>query len=172
MAVSNRLGWQDPLPKRQRSEGTVRVFISAAEPSGDRIAAGLVEALKKRHPHWHFGGIVGPRLRALSVETVADISALSVMGLWEVLPKALSIWRLQRRIRRELMDWDAVITVDSSSFNRPLLRAMKRNGRPAIGIVSPQVWATRPHRAQLPDCRTRRSKEGRVFQAACEGQSC
>ena len=58
------------MPKKGTfSETQMKVFISAAEPSGDRIAAALMTEWKKMHPV-EFVGISGPLMRKVGLKSI------------------------------------------------------------------------------------------------------
>jgi lipid-A-disaccharide synthase len=141
-------------------------MLIAGEPSGDLLAAELVAALREtpaimaRDFAPRFFGAGGPRMTAVGVELAVDLTAHAVVGLAEVLKKLGDF----RAVMRQLLDLasarqpDVIVCVDFSGFNRRFahalcqrLRAERRrfnNWRPRIvQYVSPQVWASRPGRA-------------------------
>ncbi len=125
----------------------LNLVISAAEPSGDRLGAELVMALK-RQGEVQARGIAGPRMRAAGVEAIARTEDISVMGLVEVFRRLGAI----RRARRALADTvaqgaDAFVGIDAPDLHLPIARIARSHNIPAIGYVSPQVWAWRPKRA-------------------------
>ena len=128
----------------------MRVGIVAAEPSGDRLAAGLMAELSRRRPDIRFEGIGGAAMQAQGLEPLHPMEQLSVMGLVEVLkhlPGLLALRRdLVRRWSREPPD--LFIGVDAPDFNLALERAMKRQGVPTVHYVSPTVWAWREGRTR------------------------
>jgi len=88
-------------------------------------------------------------MRAAGVEPIARVEDLSVNGLWEVLGKLPTIRSAQASVREAMQPApDLLITVDAPDFNLPLARHARNLGIPAIGYVSPQVWAWRPRRAK------------------------
>ena len=125
----------------------LRLVVSVAEPSGDRLAAELLAALGQVG-ELDVRGVTGPALRAAGVASLGRMESLSVMGLTEVLGHL----RVVRRIRRDVIatldprSTDALIVVDAPDLHLPLARAARDRGIPAIGYVSPQVWAWRPGR--------------------------
>ena len=154
------------------------VMLLAGEPSGDTLAADLVHALRSRllteaaaptigsgsfcaplAPE--FFGAGGPRMQEAGVDLAVDLTRHSVIGLVEVLRKVADFSRLFRQLlalARERQP-DVVIGVDYGGFNLRFARALRtwtrrdtgpfHNWRPKlVQFVSPQVWASRPGRAQ------------------------
>jgi lipid-A-disaccharide synthase len=114
-----------------------------------------------------FYGAGGPRMAAEGVQLALDMTQHSVVGLWEVIKK----YGHFRKVFRQLLDLatarepDAIICIDFSGFNLRFAHAVRRrtrslrgtfnNWRPRIvQCVSPQVWASRPQRAEwlAQDC--------------------
>lgn len=122
-----------------------RLLISAAEASGDLLAAELLEELRREDPDIQAFGVGGPALRAAGMDLRVDASSLAVVGLAEALgrvPAAIAAWgQLRRALNRERPD--AVVLVDAPDFNMPLARMAARRDIPVIYYVSPQVWAWR-----------------------------
>src|SRR5580704_11914837 len=130
-----------------------KVLISAGEASGDLYAAGLVEALLRRHPTLQFFGCAGPRMRRAGVRAVVDAASLAVVGLLEVVTHIPRIHREYRKLIRaaETERPDLAILTDSPDFHLRLARHLKRLGIPVIYLVAPQVWAWR--KGRLPAMR-------------------
>ena len=64
---------------------TVHVGMSAAEASGDLLAAHLIAALRARRPGLRFSGIGGPRMQSQGFESDVPMDRLGVRGYVEVL---------------------------------------------------------------------------------------
>ena len=97
----------------------------------------------------HARGVAGPAMRAAGVEPIARVEDLSVNGLWEVLGKLPTIRQAQAAVRAAMQPApELLITVDAPDFHLPLARHARSLGIPAVGYVSPQVWAWRPGRAK------------------------
>lgn len=142
------------------------IMVIAGEPSGDALAAELVQALRaEAESHGHpaktelrFFGAGGPKLAAAGVELAVDMTQHAVIGLWEVLKS----YGKFRRIFHELLDLaekrrpDLLVCVDFSGFNRRFAHALRARAAKSGGhwnprivqYVSPQVWASRPGRAK------------------------
>jgi lipid-A-disaccharide synthase len=130
----------------------MKLFVIAGEPSGDKLGAALMAGLKTLSPEVEFIGIGGPLMEAQGLESLFPMEELSIMGLWEVLPKYRA---LKARIRETAetiarVQPAALITIDSPDF---CLRVagLARATLPAlrtIHYVAPSVWAWRPKRAE------------------------
>ncbi|MYG03687.1 MAG: lipid-A-disaccharide synthase [Acidobacteriia bacterium] len=126
----------------------MRILVSAGETSGDRYAAGLVEALAARLPGARFFGCAGPRMRAVGVEAIVHTEDLAVVGLFEVARHIPRIYGLFRRLDRSAaaLAPDLAILTDAPDFNLRLAARLRRAGIPVVYYVAPQVWAWRKRR--------------------------
>jgi lipid-A-disaccharide synthase len=129
-----------------------RIFLVAAEPSGDAVGADLVTALRLTNPDLEFAGMGGPKMAALGIESCVSIEGLSILGLTE----ALSIWKLVRDKVRQLGQAaqafapDIVVLIDSWGFTVRAAQEIRRllPAIPLVKMIGPQVFATRPGRAK------------------------
>jgi lipid-A-disaccharide synthase len=134
------------------------VLIVAGEPSGDALAAELVEAAREIAPGVRFFGATGPELERAGAERVVATSELAVMGLVEVVRHLPAIRRLMGRLeaaataRRPA----GAILVDSPDFNLRLAARLRRRGVPVVQYVSPTVWAWRAGRVATLERNVRR----------------
>jgi len=123
------------------------IFISVAEDSADVHAAALVRAAVEHLPGCRFSGLTGPRLRALDVRTLYDLTSHAAMlsGVAGVLGHA---WRALRAVKRA---WESdppnlVVLLDSPELNLKIARAAKRRGFRVLYYIAPQTWAARAYR--------------------------
>lgn len=139
----------DPSTPSAPDNRPLRIALVAGEASGDLLGAGLIADLQQRFPNARFFGIGGPQMRLAGMDTWHDCSTLSVMGLFEVLRHLPRLWRLRRRLARQLLDRrpDVFIGIDAPDFNLGLERRLKSAGIPTAHYVSPSVWAWREGRA-------------------------
>ena len=84
------------------------------------------------------------------VELLADLSELAIMGFAEVVRHLPRILRLERRVNNALASEDVglVIPIDYPGFNLRLARRARREGRPVLWYIAPQVWAWHASRAR------------------------
>ncbi|MCZ6691419.1 MAG: lipid-A-disaccharide synthase [Planctomycetota bacterium] len=126
-----------------------RVFISAGEPSGDRIGAAFIRAFRSICPDSTFIGIGGREMQKEGQEVVSDLTKHAAMWLLKSLLLIPRMARLLRKCRRllDLEKPDAVIVIDYPGFHFYLMREAKRRKIPSIYYVTPQIWAYNPYRA-------------------------
>ena len=127
-----------------------RIMIVAGEPSGDGLAAKLVEAITKRDADrpFEFFGSAGPKMRDIGVEPAVRADDLAIMGPVEIakaMPLFLRTFRKLMACARERRP-DAAVLVDFPEFNLKLARSLKRLGIPVVYYVSPQLWGWRKYR--------------------------
>jgi lipid-A-disaccharide synthase len=127
---------------------TLRLFVSAGEASGDRHAAGLVRALRRRVPDLEVRGLGGPALEAEGAVLLARIDELAALGFSEVLGRLPFFIRLMSRAVAEIEAWQpqVVLPVDYPGFNLRLASRARARGFPVVYYIAPQVWAWRSER--------------------------
>ena len=145
-----------PFPLPPPLGGAVDLLVVAGEHSGDEHAARMLTSLLIRRPGLRVAALGGPRLEAAGAQLLFDSTALSVVGLGEVV-RNLGFFR---RLIEETVDWigwhrpAAVCFVDNSGVNLRIAEELRRRGISAKGggpvrtlsYISPQIWASRPSR--------------------------
>lgn len=126
------------------------LLVIAGEVSGDMHAAGVVRALKARHPDVQVYGIGGDRLREAGMEILVEARDMAVLGFWEVLKRYRFLKGVFDRMVRVATERkpDAVLLVDYPGFNLRFAREAKALGIRVVYYVCPQVWAW--HRSRIP----------------------
>lgn len=154
-----------------------RILCIAGEPSGDRLAAELIQQLRPRlielcaqpTPETlplrtalppEFFGAGGRALREAGMELLCDLTPWASIGLFDVLPRLGHYYRAFRRLFQAAVERqpDVIIGVDYGAFNLRFAAAIRRYLRQRqdwfhpwqpflVQFVSPQVWASRPRRA-------------------------
>lgn len=124
------------------------IFVVAGETSGDRLAASLIDALRRKRADLRFIGIGGPLMQRAGCDLIASSEELAVMGLVEVLAHLPRLIQLKRRARRAAKDSGChfFIGVDAPEFNLSLAKTLHADGLGCVQYVSPQVWAWRSGR--------------------------
>jgi lipid-A-disaccharide synthase len=143
-------------------------MLIAGETSGDLLAAELVSALRDalaadpqsavRNPQ--FFGAGGAKMASAGVELAFDLTRHSVIGFSDVLKNYFKFRRLFNQLLALAIERkpDVVIGVDFGGFNLRFGHAVREYLRDnpfskwnpkIVQFVSPQVWASRPGRADL-----------------------
>ncbi len=120
--------------------GLLRVF----DPRNDDTSPSLRGGLQARRSNPQFSSLF-------------DISEISVMGLFEVLPRLPLILKRINQTIKDIEEFapDVVVTVDSWGFVSELITKLRRRAArtgntlpPMIHYVAPQVWAWKKGRAK------------------------
>ena len=119
-----------------------RLFISAAESSGDMHAAGLIGAMRQDRGDLSVEGLGGEHLRGVGCDLLEESTAKSAMLMGSI-TRAAFFWRLSHRLRAH---WrrqrpELVILVDSPAVNLHFAKLAKAQGIPTFYYVAPQLWA-------------------------------
>jgi lipid-A-disaccharide synthase len=122
---------------------TVRIFLSAGEPSGDVHAANLVRELARQCPRVEAVGYGGPEMAAAGVRLHAELTRLAVMWFARALLHLPAFWELVVRADRYFHRQrpDAVVLVDYPGLNWWIARRAKVHGIPVFYYPPPQIWA-------------------------------
>ncbi|SFJ05820.1 lipid-A-disaccharide synthase [Paraburkholderia megapolitana] len=118
----------------------------AGEPSGDLLAASLLDGLASRLPDGtQYYGIGGPRMAAAGFDAHWPLEKLTVRGYVEVLKHIPEILGIRNDLKRQLLAEppDVFIGVDAPDFNFSLEHALRDAGIPTIHFVCPSIWAWR-----------------------------
>jgi len=132
----------------------MKLFFIVGEDSGDALAAPLINSINEMSPdEVECMGVGGPLMSQEKFETLLPMDQISMIGIWEVLPKIPRLLKLKKAIIEEIekQQPEAVITVDFPDFNFWLAKELKKRGifkGKIIHYVAPSVWAWRPGRAQ------------------------
>jgi lipid-A-disaccharide synthase len=141
-------------------------MLIAGEASGDLLAAELVSALRGQlyaldaGSSPQFFGAGGPKMAETEVELAFDMTQHAVIGISDVLMNYFKFRRLFNQLLALAIERkpDVIIGVDFGGFNLRFGHAVREyvRGNPfskwnpkIVQFVSPQVWASRPGRADL-----------------------
>ncbi|MCC6914740.1 MAG: lipid-A-disaccharide synthase [Rhodospirillaceae bacterium] len=129
------------------------VYVIACEASGDQLGALLIQALRDlTFGRVRFAGLGGHQMERGGFKSLFDVRELSLLGVFEVLPKARKVLqRVAETVRDiEAKQPDILVTIDSWGFTGRVHErlARKKSTIPRVRYVAPQVWAWRPKRAK------------------------
>lgn len=130
----------------------MKYFLIAGEPSGDLLGMSLIQGLRQLDPQAAVMGIGGSGMARQGLGSLFPMDELSLMGIWEVLPKYRHLKRRIAQTAQAVIDAapDVLIGIDSPDFCLRVARLV-RTRRPdlrTVHYVAPSVWAWRPGRAQ------------------------
>lgn len=140
-----------------------KIMVIAGEASGDALAAELVATLRYTASGYNFEffGAGGPKMAAVGVDVVTDMTQHAAIGFGDVIKK----YGQFRKIFNDLLALaverrpDLILLVDFGAFNLRFATAIRgavtKYSRKDPGwapkivqFVSPQVWASRSYRAK------------------------
>jgi lipid-A-disaccharide synthase len=130
-----------------------KIFLVAAEESGDRLGAALIQALRQQTGgEAQFAGVGGNAMAAQGVNSLFDIHELAIIG-FTAIPQRLPV--IVRRIRETAAAViaekpDVLVIIDSPDFTHRVAKRVRAAAPsiPIVDYVSPSVWAWRPWRAR------------------------
>jgi len=129
---------------------TLKVFVIAGEPSGDRLGGAVMAGLSALADDVAFRGVGGAAMAEAGLVSQFPMSELSLMGIAEILPKYFHLKRRIREVAEAILEWqpDVVVTIDSPDFCLRVADLVKaRSDIRICHYVAPTVWAWRPGRA-------------------------
>ena len=129
---------------------TTKLGLVAGEPSGDLIAAQVLEGLLAQFEDLQAAGIGGPQLSAKGMQIWHPMDALSVFGYVDALKNLPRLYRIYQDVYQRLKrERPAVfVGVDAPDFNLRLEHKLKQIGIPTVHFVSPSIWAWRYSRIE------------------------
>jgi lipid-A-disaccharide synthase len=124
-----------------------RIFITAAELSGDQHAAQLVRSLHALDPTLAIEGHGGPNLASAGAALHHETTRRAAMGR-QSLSRIVEMWKLLQWTKRyfDHDKPDLLICVDSPAMNFHFAKAAHARGIPVLYYIAPQTWAWREGR--------------------------
>jgi lipid-A-disaccharide synthase len=130
----------------------LRVFLVAAEESGDRLGAALMRAIRARDGTVIFKGVGGHDMAVEGLDSLFPMGDLAIMGFTAIPKKLPTIIKRIRQTVKAALDArpDVMVIIDSPDFTHRVARGVRRRAPsiPIVDYVSPSVWAWRPGRAR------------------------
>jgi lipid-A-disaccharide synthase len=131
---------------------SLRVFVSAGEPSGEMLATKLLDAMRAQGVDLTVDGIGGERLERAGVTIVQRNDGWASLGPIEALgkiPRLLAIaFAMAARLRNQR--YDLIVAVDFGAFNLRLIELARTAGvsTPVLYYVPPGAWLDDARRAR------------------------
>lgn len=119
----------------------MKILVSALEHSANVHLAYLIKALGEEVA---LSGIFD---RSLG-ESIVDLRSTSIMGFVDAIKKLPFFFRLKNQMIDLAQDADKVLLIDSSGFNLPLAKAIRKRypDKEIIYYILPQAWAWKKKR--------------------------
>lgn len=129
-----------------------RLYFVAGEASGDLLGRETLEAILKHDDVHGVRATGGPELAKVAEPSGIDISALSVLGLWEGVKVYDTVRTLAEAVADDIISFepDAAVLIDSWGFTLRVAQSVRARAPHIrlVKLIGPQVWATRPGRAR------------------------
>ena len=124
----------------------MKILVSALEPSSNLH---LKEVLKHIEASEQKVELVGIFEKSLG-NPLYDISQIAIMGLIDAIKKIRWAYKAIDEMLVLAKDVDKILLMDSSAFNLPLAKKLKKTypEKEIIYYILPQVWASRPKRVK------------------------
>ena len=111
---------------------SIKIGLLAGEPSGDNLAAGLMNAMGEAlgsGEKIEFVGVGGPAMMAQGLRSLAAFDSLAVNGFKEPLLRLPQLWRLYRQLAQTFKDEDidAFVGIDFNVFNFLLEKRLRKS---------------------------------------------
>ena len=119
----------------------MKILVSALEHSANMHLKSLKKELSE---DVEFIGIFDSELG----ESIIDLRSLAIMGFVDAIKKLRFFFKLNTQMADMAKDADKVLLIDSSGFNLPLAKKIKKRypDKEIIYYILPQAWAWKPKR--------------------------
>lgn len=124
------------------------IGIVAGEVSGDALGADFMRQMNNLRDDILWVGVGGTQMQAQGLQSVSDMSRLSVMGLVEVVKHLPDLFKARDAILTafDRANIDIFVGIDAPDFNLRLGERLKAEGIYCVQYVSPSIWAWREGR--------------------------
>ena len=127
------------------------IYMIAGETSGDVLGGRLMAAMQSQG-NFTFHGVGGDMMASQGLKTLFPMSDLSLMGIFEILPKLPTLIKRIRQTVDDIVDKqpDVVVTIDAPDFCKRVVKKARQKcpNTKFIHYVAPTVWAWRSGRAK------------------------
>lgn len=132
-----------PMPK------PLKIFVSALEHSSNIHLSYLIENLKKKKIPYTLCGIFDENL--LKEKSDFSPNVFCIMGFFDAIKLIFKFLHTKKELAKIAKDCDIAIVMDSSSFNIPLIKEIKKQKKAPkiIYYILPQIWAWKSYRAKI-----------------------
>jgi lipid-A-disaccharide synthase len=127
------------------------ILFIAGDPSGDQHTAAVVRRTREEFPDMPLWGIGGPAMEREGFEPVMPFAPFNRMGYLEVATHIRFFLSAQKKLIALMEERrpGALVCVDYSGFNMPMMKAAHKIGIPVLWYIAPMVWAWKRKRAAV-----------------------
>lgn len=127
---------------------SLRIAMVAGEPSGDLLAARVMQGIAAHAPGSLCEGIGGPAMAEQDLDIWHPMNALTVFGYVDALKRLPGLIGTYRDVKgRWLRNRPNVfVGIDAPDFNLRLELQLRQAGIPTVHFVGPSIWAWRYER--------------------------
>jgi lipid-A-disaccharide synthase len=129
-----------------------KIFILTGEPSGDKLAAKIINTLKKTKSDIEYLSVGGEKLNSLGIKSIFELNQITYLGFTKVL---LNVFKIRKKINqtvKKIIDFkpDILFSVDSPDFTLRVAKKVKiiNSNIKTIHFVAPKVYVWRESRVK------------------------
>lgn len=139
------------MAKPSKIHTPLKIYFVMGEPSGENLAIDLLDAFEEMNVSIDPLGLGGEKLQKRGLNSLFDVTDLSVIGISGVVGKLPTIIKRVRQTVEDILDKrpDVILLIDSPDFGYAVAkRVRKRDANiPVVKYICPSVWGWRPGRA-------------------------
>ncbi|MEQ9299715.1 MAG: lipid-A-disaccharide synthase [Cyclobacteriaceae bacterium] len=126
-----------------------KIFMLAGERSGDLHGSNLIKSLLIRQPSLKVTCWGGDMMQEAGAKVTVHYNQLAFMGFWEVFKNLLTIRKLLKQCKEEILKYepDLIVLIDYPGFNLKIAEFAKARGIPVHYYIAPKAWAWNASRA-------------------------
>ncbi|MDZ4836040.1 MAG: lipid-A-disaccharide synthase [Candidatus Melainabacteria bacterium] len=127
------------------------MMIIAGDISADMHVGKMLKRLREMAPDLHiWGGLGGDCMEEAGVELMYHLRETNVFGVLNAIPVVFKIEKRKKEVVKKIFERrpDVILMVDYGAFNLAVAKMVRKKipDQKIIYFISPQVWASRPHR--------------------------
>lgn len=126
----------------------MRIGMVAGEPSGDLLAARIIQGIHKGQAQALIEGIGGPEMLAQGFHSHYPMDTLTVFGYVEALKQIPGLLRTYLGLKKYYLRHspNVFVGIDAPDFNLRMEHQLRQAGVPTVQFVGPSIWAWRYER--------------------------
>lgn len=126
----------------------MRIGMVAGEPSGDLLAARVMQGVRAQAPDSVCAGIGGPAMAKQGFDVWHGMDALTVFGYVDAFKRLPGLLHTYYNVKKRWLHDkpDVFVGIDAPDFNLRLEHQLKQAGIPTVHFVGPSIWAWRYER--------------------------